>query len=68
MKAIVDFFGTLFDLIGSSLETSMWMIKTIPDLATTVAMVFNYAPGFLQPFLQVCINVTIVLGIVRFIF
>lgn len=48
MQAILDFFRTVFNLIGSFISSSIWALQNIPKMAVSFSAVFAYAPQFLQ--------------------
>ena len=67
MQAILDFFRTVFNLIGSFISSSIWALQNIPKMAVSFSAVFAYAPQFLQYALVLCISLTITFGVLRFL-
>ena len=65
MQAILDFFRTVFNLIGSFISSSIWALQNIPKMAVSFSAVFAYAPQFLQYALVLCISLTITFGVLR---
>lgn len=67
MQAILDFFRTVFQLIGQFISSTIWALQTIPKMAVSVSAVYAYAPQFLQYVLVLCASLTITLGVLRFL-
>jgi hypothetical protein len=67
VQAILDFFRTVFQLIGSFISSTIWALQTIPKMAVSLAAVYAYAPQFLQYVLVLCVSLTITLGVIRFL-
>lgn len=66
MSAILDFFRTFFNVIGSFISSSIWALQNIPKMALSFSAVYAYAPQFLQYALVLCVSLTITLGVLRF--
>lgn len=67
VQAILDFFRTVFQLIGSFISSTIWALQTIPKMAVSLAAVYAYTPQFLQYVLVLCVSLTITLGVIRFL-
>ena len=67
MQAILDFFRTVFNLIGSFISSSIWALQNIPKMTVSFSAVFAYAPQLLQYALVLCISLTITFGVLRFL-
>lgn len=65
MSAIIDFFKTLFNFIGTLFDGVLWAITSIPSMANTFLSVFAYAPPFLSLFLTLCLTLTITYAVLK---
>ena len=65
MTALLDFFGTVFDVIRNFFFSTIWALKSIPTLATSLAGVYAYAPSCLQYALVLCFSITVTFGVLR---
>lgn len=67
LSAILDFFKTFFNVIGSFISSTIWALGAIPKMATSLGAVYAYAPQFLQYALVLCLSLTITMGVIRFL-
>lgn len=65
MSAIIDFFKTIFNFIGTLIDGVIWAITSIPNMANAFISVFAYAPPFLSMFLTVCLTLTITYAVLK---
>lgn len=72
MNAIIEFFGSLIDIILSVvqlvitlIDSVLWLITNLPQLLSGVTMGFAYAPSFIVPFLLCSVAVMVVFMIIR---
>lgn len=65
MTAIIDFFRTIFNFLGTIISGLIWAITNIPKMADSFLSVFAYAPPFLSVFLTLCLTVTVTFAILK---
>lgn len=67
MDAIINGFSTFFELIGHSFDTMVYFFGHIPTWVTEISATFQLAPSFLLQFLVICLNLTILVGILKWL-
>lgn len=65
LMGIVDFIGTIIQLLSNTLASVIWAISALPQFTATLGSMLAYCPLYLVAWIEISIALTVLFAVLK---